>query len=116
MNIKRSTSQAPGRCRLVEHNGLIWGVAIGKGAGIEVQTADMLALVDEILAQGGSDRHHILEATIYLTDMANKDAMDKIWNAWIPADGFPCRACVGTALAGNDLIEIKFTAAKISAD
>jgi enamine deaminase RidA (YjgF/YER057c/UK114 family) len=38
--------------------------------------------------------------------------MDGVWCDWIPAGGWPNRACVGTALAPGDLVEIKVTALK----
>ena len=45
-----------------------------------------------------------------LTDIGKKAEMDSVWNAWIPADAWPCRACVGVQLAPGDLVEIKVTA------
>jgi len=41
-----------------------------------------------------------------------KAEMDAVWCEWIPDDGWPCRACVGTSLAPGDLVEIKVTAVK----
>ena len=38
--------------------------------------------------------------------------MDVVWCDWIPADGGPNRACVGTVFAPGDLVEIKVTALK----
>jgi len=48
----------------------------------------------------------------HLTDMSKKAEMDEVWCEWIPDDGWPCRACVGTTLAPGDLVEIKMTAVK----
>jgi len=48
----------------------------------------------------------------HLTDMSKKAEMDEVWCEWIPDDGWPCRACVGTTLAPGDLVEIKVTAVK----
>ena len=44
--------------------------------------------------------------------MSAKTEMDAVWCDWIPDDGWPCRACVGTALAPGDLVDIKVTAVK----
>ena len=41
-----------------------------------------------------------------------KAEMDAVWCDWMPDDGWPCRACVGTDLAPGDLVEIKLTAAR----
>ena len=62
--------------------------------------------------EAGTDKQHIVEALVYLTDMSRKAEMDAVWCDWIPDGGWPCRACVGTALAPGDLVEIKVTAIK----
>ncbi len=110
-NIVRTPGAAKGRCRSVTYGDLVWIVAVGKGGTISEQTTDMLNLVERLLVQAETTTGHILEATIYLSDMADKEVMDAIWCDWIPADGWPCRACVGTDLAPGDLIEIKLVAA-----
>ena len=33
--------------------------------------------------------------------------MDAVWCTWIPDDGWPCRACVGTELAPGDQIPVQ---------
>ncbi|HNA22342.1 MAG TPA: Rid family hydrolase, partial [Agitococcus sp.] len=38
--------------------------------GIEGQTVEVLAMIDDLLAQAGSSKDHLLTVTIYLTDMA----------------------------------------------
>ena len=112
MDIKRYPGNARGRCRAVEHNGYVWVVGVGAGDTVAEQTGNMLALVEKHLNEAGSNKHRILETTIYLTDMSRKDEMDAVWCDWIPDDGWPCRACVGTDLAPGDLVEIKLIAAK----
>ena len=51
----------------------------------EAQTVDVLKQIDALLAELGSDKSKILEATIYLTDLANYDALNRAWDAWVPA-------------------------------
>lgn len=113
--IIRAPGDASGRCRYVAANGFIWTVATAADAGDSVaeQTRVTLARLEANLADAGSDKHHILEAVVYLTDMAKKQEMDDVWCAWIPDDGWPNRACVGTDLAPGTLVEIKLTAQKI---
>ena len=77
----------------------------------EAQTVDVLKQIDALLAELGSDKSKILEATIYLTDLANYDALNRAWDAWVPAGHAPARACVKADIANpNLLVEIKLTA------
>ena len=77
----------------------------------EAQTVDVLKQIDALLAEVGSDKSKILEATIYLTDLANYDALNRAWDAWVPAGHAPARACVKADIANpNWLVEIKLTA------
>ena len=77
----------------------------------EAQTVDVLKQIDALLAELGSDKSKILEATIYLTDLANYDALNRAWDAWVPAGHAPARACVKADIANpNWLVEIKLTA------
>ena len=112
MKITRIPGAAEGRCKTVEHNGFVWTVATAKGASIAEQTRAALEQIDTNLREAGTDKHHIVESVVYLTDMSRKAEMDKVWCEWIPDDGWPCRACVGTDLAAGDLVEIKVTAVK----
>ena len=79
---------------------------------IQTQTANALAKIDRLLAEAGGDKSKLLQATVYLSDIADKAAMDAIWVDWIgPASNWPQRACVGVQLAPGDLVEIVITAA-----
>lgn len=111
-DIERTPGHARGRCRTVARGDLLWTVATGSGANVAEQTRSTLAALEANLKEAGSGKHRILEATVYLADMATKAEMDAVWCDWIPDDGWPCRACVGTALAPGDLVEIKLTAAR----
>lgn len=110
--IERTPGGARGRCRTVAWNGLVWTVATGTGKTVAEQTRTTLEMLETSLEEAGTDKRHILEAVVYLKDMATKAEMDAVWCDWIPADGWPCRACVGTDLAPGDLVEIKVTATK----
>lgn len=110
--IERTPGTAHGRCRTVAWNGLVWTVATGTGKTVAEQTRTTLEMLEASLEEAGTDKRHILEAVVYLKDMATKAEMDAVWCDWIPDDGWPCRACVGTDLAPGDLVEIKVTAAK----
>lgn len=111
--IKRFPGQRQGRCGAVEHGGLVYAVATdtSSSSGIEEQTRCALKELDQILAQAGTSKAGLLQATVYLSDMTHKAAMDAVWCDWIgPQENWPQRACVGVNLAGDDLIEIVVTA------
>lgn len=110
--IERTPGHARGRCRTVAQGGLLWTVATGPGANVAEQTRSTLAQLEANLKEAGSSKQQILEATVYLADMATKAEMDAVWCDWIPDDGWPCRACVGAALVPGDFVEIKLLATK----
>src|SRR3546814_18599468 len=64
------------------------------GASVAEQTKDILARIDELLAEAGSDKTKLLSATIWLTDIATFDEMNGIWDAWVAPGAAPARACV----------------------
>jgi len=112
MTITRIPGSARGRCKTVLHKGMVWTVATANGATVAEQTRAALAQIEANLLEAKTDKHHLVEAVVYLTDMSDKAEMDAVWCDWIPDDGWPCRACVGTSLAPGDLVEIKVTAVK----
>ncbi|MCS4533733.1 RidA family protein [Neisseria montereyensis] len=84
--------------------------------GIAEQTRDVLAQIDRWLAECGSDKKHILEATIFLSNMAYYAAMNEVWDKWVAPGHSPARACVEAKLADPDIaVEIKISALQIQA-
>ena len=78
---------------------------------ITAQTADVLRQIDHWLAQAGSDKSRILEATIYLPNLADYDDMNVAWDAWVDTQNTPARACVEAKLAKPEWkVEIKISA------
>jgi enamine deaminase RidA (YjgF/YER057c/UK114 family) len=102
--------------RIVKHNGTIYlcgQVCDDATKGITEQTQTMLDKVDELLIASGSDREHILSATIYLNKMADFQEMNAVWDAWVPEGHAPARACVEAAMARDALlVEISVIAAE----
>lgn len=79
---------------------------------IRGQTRQVLAMVDKLLAEAGSDKSHLLMAQIFLADLADFDGMNAVWDAWVPAGHAPPRATVQARLARPEWkIEIVVTAA-----
>jgi len=107
----------PRMSRIVKHNGTIYlcgQVAADATKDITEQTQTMLAKVDELLRQAGSNREHILSATIYVKDMSYFSEMNAVWDAWLPAGHAPARACVAAKMARDALlVEISVIAAEI---
>jgi enamine deaminase RidA (YjgF/YER057c/UK114 family) len=101
--------------RAVIHNETIYlcgQVCKDASQGIAEQTATMLEKVDELLLQAGSDREHLLSATIYVRDMKDFEAMNAVWDAWVPEGHAPARACVEARMARAELlVEISVVAA-----
>ena len=116
MTIERIHGSAKGRARATRHAGMVYAVATAPGASPSVaeQTRLTLEALEKNLEDGGSDKTRIVQATVYLTDMSTKAEMDEVWCAWIgPRENWPQRACVGTDLAGSNLIEIVVVAAAL---
>ena len=87
-------------------------VAADPSQDIRGQTRQVLAAIDKLLAEAGTDNAHILMCQIYLADMADFPAMNEVWEAWVPAGCAPPRATVQAALAKPGWkIEVVVTAA-----
>ncbi|HET9045367.1 MAG TPA: RidA family protein [Casimicrobiaceae bacterium] len=79
---------------------------------IRAQTKSVLDQIDRLLAEAGTDKRHILSATIYLPSMSDFAAMNAVWEAWVPAGETPARATVEPNLANPEFkIEIQVVAA-----
>lgn len=88
-------------------------VAEDSSLDITGQTKQVLAAIDRLLAEAGSDKTKILSTTIYITDMANFPAMNAVWDAWVVQGHTPPRATVQAQLANPAYkVEIQITAAK----
>ena len=93
----------PRMAQAVIHGGVVYlaGQVAGetKGASVREQTTEILAGIDRLLEEAGSDRTKILSATIYLSDMASFAEMNAVWDAWVAPGAAPARATVEAKLA-----------------
>ena len=116
MTIERLETKPP-MSRIVKHNGTIYlcgQVCADATKDITEQTQTMLDKVDDLLIQAGSDRKHMLSATIYLKTMDDFAQMNAVWDAWVPEGFAPARACVTADMAREALlVEISVVAAEI---
>ena len=101
--------------KIVVHNGVAYlagEVPDDSSKDITGQTAEVLAKIDKLLAQVGSDKTKILSAQIFLPDMKDFAGMNAAWEAWIPAGQTPARATIEAKLANPALkVEIMCIAA-----
>lgn len=87
-------------------------VAANRSADITEQTREILATIDGLLAEAGTDKSHVLAATVYLVDMSTFNEMNTAWEAWVAPGCAPARATVGAPLASPAYgVEIVITAA-----
>ena len=97
------------------YNGTIYlagQVANNASADIRGQTQQVLAQVDKLLSEAGSENAHILMCQIFLADMADFAAMNEVWDDWVAPGDAPPRATVQARLARPEWkIEVVVTAA-----
>ncbi len=82
------------------------------GLSVSDQTKDILGQIEQSLDEVGSDKSKLLQATIWLADIAFYDEMNAVWDAWVVPGQAPARACVEARLADPDYkLEIQVIAA-----
>ena len=81
---------------------------------IKGQTQQTFDMIDQFLADAGTDKSHILSVTIYLKDIENDyAAFNEVWDAWVAdIDALP-RTCVEAKLYDpRVLVELTVVAVK----
>jgi enamine deaminase RidA (YjgF/YER057c/UK114 family) len=83
------------------------------GTSVAEQTKAVLASIDRLLAEAGTDKSKLLQATIWLADMRDFGTMNEVWDAWIDPNNPPARATGEARLAtAGHLVEIIIVAAR----
>ncbi|RTL63999.1 MAG: RidA family protein [Hyphomicrobiales bacterium] len=102
--------------KVVEANGFVFTagiVADDISQDIKGQTKQILAEIDRLLKIAGTDKTKVVSASIWVTDIRSRDAMNESWNAWTGGQNLPGRACVEAKLADpRMLVEIAVIAVK----
>ena len=114
MSIQRIGS-GPRMSQAVIHGDTVYlaGQVGAPGESVTAQTKAVLASVEALLAQAGSDKSKILTATIWLADMADFAEMNAVWDVWIDGKDAPARATGEAKLATPDYkVEIIVVAAR----
>ncbi len=87
-------------------------VADNAKGSIEEQTRDILSKIERLLGLAGVSKSDLLMVNVYLPSIADFDAMNSVYDAWIDPANPPGRACIEARLADPDLrIEITCVAA-----
>ncbi len=80
--------------------------------GIEAQTRRSLQNVQNILEEAGCTMKDVVKATVFLSDMNNFAAMNKVYAEFFP-EAYPARSAVEVARLPKDaLVEIEVIASK----
>ena len=87
---------------MVVHNGTIYlagQVADDTSKDVTGQTEQVLAAIDALLKEAGSDRSKLISAQIFLPDMKDFAAMNAVWEKWVVPGQTPARATIEAKLA-----------------
>jgi enamine deaminase RidA (YjgF/YER057c/UK114 family) len=110
------TDANPVMSKAVEYHGFVYTqgvVASDLTLDITGQTKNVLAQIDALLELHGTDNTRLLQAHIWLKDIADRAAMNAVWSAWLPEGQAPARACVQAVMADPGyLVEIMVTACR----
>ena len=105
MNIERF--EGTGRMsRAVRHNGMLYlcGQTDTTAADVQGQTKNVLAKIEDLLNKYGSDKDHILTATIYVKTMNDFAAMNAIYATFFTEGQYPSRSAVEVARLPKDVL------------
>jgi enamine deaminase RidA (YjgF/YER057c/UK114 family) len=98
--------------------GFVWtaGQVDDSQSDVAGQTRAILAKIDGLLAEAGTDKSHVISANVWLADIAGFAELNAVWDAWIDPQRPPARATVESRLAGPQYkVEIAVVAAVPSA-
>lgn len=98
----------------VVHQGVVYlaGQVGTAGDSVADQTREILAKIEKLLEESGSDKTKLLRGEIWLSDIRHFSEMNDVWDAWVPEGHAPTRACGECRLAAPGLeVEIIITAA-----
>lgn len=71
---------------------------------VKEQARDVIAQLEQLLAEAGLAQSDLFTVTIWLKDMRYFSAMNSVWNDWVDAANPPARTCVSGELYRPDLL------------
>jgi enamine deaminase RidA (YjgF/YER057c/UK114 family) len=66
---------------------------------VTTQTREILAKIDRLLREAGTDKSRLVNASVWLADIMTFEAMNAAWEAWLPPGQAPARATVEARIA-----------------
>lgn len=106
----------PRMSQVVVHNDTVYlagQVADDPNADVAGQTRQILAKIDSLLAEAGTDKSKLISANVWLSDISTFDHMNSVWDEWVMPGQPPARATVESRLAGPPFkVEIMVVAAR----
>jgi enamine deaminase RidA (YjgF/YER057c/UK114 family) len=106
----------PRMSQAVVHGNVVYlagQVADDSSADVAGQTRQILAKIDSLLAEAGTDKSRLISANVWLSDISTFDEMNGVWDAWVTPGSTPVRACVESKMARPQLkVEIMVVAAR----
>ena len=83
------------------------GKIVGDG-DVKEQTQQVMKNIAAILLEAGANWENVLKTSVFLTDLANFDAMNQVYAEYFAEDTAPARACVEVSRLPKDvLVEIE---------
>ena len=101
MTIRR-IHPGPRMSQAAVHGGLVYlagQVADDPTADVAGQARQILAKIDAVLAEAGTDKSRILTTNIWLADISTFAEMNSVWDGWVDQANSPARATVEARLA-----------------
>ena len=112
MKIERYNSNGRFHEAVIAGETLYLSGKVATGETVAEQAAKTLDNLKETLEKYGSDKEHILSATVYLADISTFAEFNSVWDNWFAEGTQPVRTCVEAKLAGPQyLLEITLIAA-----
>jgi enamine deaminase RidA (YjgF/YER057c/UK114 family) len=113
-DIKR-IDQNQRRSRALVHNGIVYTagqVPDNMNLDIAGQAKQVLAKIEQLVTEAGSDKSRILTAQVWLRTMEDFAAFNAVWDAWVVQGATPTRCCGKVEMNNpNCRVEILVTAA-----
>jgi enamine deaminase RidA (YjgF/YER057c/UK114 family) len=116
MSVERHET-GPRMSQVVVHGNTVYLAGVvarnNSGKSMTEQTKEILSTIDGYLAKAGTDKSKLLSANIWITDMADFNEMNAVWDGWVSPGNTPARATVQAKLAAPGYkVEIMVVAAK----
>lgn len=90
----------------VVHGGFVYiagQTADNRKASLEEQTCQVLDKIEALMKEAGGSKSTLMSVEVFLPNIVDFDAMNKIYDAWIDPANPPSRACIEARLADSDL-------------